>query len=109
MNEIEWKAYNYWFELMNQNIKMMYDGIIYLNVNPEKCYERIIKRGRPEESDLPLDYLKQIDLKHEQWIKNLDVPVLNLEWEDDLDLNILKQKEVGKKIRGWIVDKFKFV
>ncbi len=107
MNDCEWKAYNYWFDLMMETGGMIYDGIIYLKVNPEKCYERILKRGRPEESGLPLDYLKQIDLKHEEWMKSKEMPVLVLEWEDELDHNLEKQKEVGKRIKEWIFNKFK--
>lgn len=105
MNDVEWKAYNYWFDLMNENVGMLYDGIVYLKVNPEKCYERIVKRGRPEESELPLDYLKQIDEKHEEWIKSQNMPILVLEWADEFDHNEIKQKEIGKKIQDWIKEK----
>ena len=108
MNEVEWKAYNYWFDLMNDNVGMAYEGIIYLKVSPEKCHERILKRGRSEETDIPLDYLKQIDGKHEDWIKNQETPILVLEWVDELDHSVEKQKELGFKIQSWINEKFNY-
>lgn len=43
--------------------------IIYLRCEPEVCYERTKKRSRNEEETIPLDYLKKIHDKHENWIK----------------------------------------
>jgi len=105
MNDVEWKAYNYWFDLLSENVGMTYDGIVYLKVSPEKCFERIMKRGRPEESELPLDYLKQIDEKHEEWIKSQNMPILVLDWQDEFDHDEQKQKEIGKRIQEWIKEK----
>lgn len=106
MNDIEWKSYNYSFDLMSQNIDLKYDGIIYLDVKPDKCLERIVKRGRPEENDLPLDYLKQIDEKHEKWFSNQSLPILNIEWEDAFIGNPDKQKQIASLIKTWIKEKF---
>lgn len=95
------------FELITNNLDLSYDALIYLDVSPEKCYKRIVKRGRPEENDLPLEYLSQIHEKHENWLKTQEKPVLKLNWEDSFDENSEKQKEVAAKIKGFLCEKFK--
>jgi len=42
---------------------------IYIRSSPEKCYERIMKRGRDNEKEITLDYLKQIHILHEETYK----------------------------------------
>ena len=49
------------------------DLILYLRTSPEKCLERIKKRGRVEERPITLKYLKQLHDAHELWLgKNLE-------------------------------------
>ena len=44
------------------------DIIVYLRASPEICAQRINKRGRDEESDIPIEYLKRLHEKHENWL-----------------------------------------
>jgi len=39
---------------------------IYIRSSPEKCLERINKRGRENESEITLEYLKEIHILHEK-------------------------------------------
>ncbi len=39
---------------------------IYLRSDPEKCHERISKRGRPSEDAISMDYLKKLHDYHER-------------------------------------------
>lgn len=95
MNELEWQLYQTWFGWMIDSHVEMPDGFIYLKTDPEICYQRLIKRGRQEESGVTLEYIKGIHAKHERWlIEKCDlspaiekVPVLvldcNAEFETD--------------------------
>jgi deoxyadenosine/deoxycytidine kinase len=47
------------------------DRVIYLRTDPEKCFERIKTRNRPEESQISIEYLKSLHEAHEKWIQNL--------------------------------------
>jgi len=40
-------------------------GFIYVKCDSKMCVERIKKRGRKEEADIPIDYLTKIEDKHE--------------------------------------------
>ena len=62
MNSIETSCYKYWFEFLEEQFKPKPDGIIYIKCSPEKCLERIEKRGREEESKIPIEYLNTLDL-----------------------------------------------
>ena len=62
------------------------DLILYLRTPAEVCMERIKSRGREEESNIPLEYLLQLEELHDEWL--LDNPkavVLNGEnrWQPE--------------------------
>jgi deoxyguanosine kinase len=66
INEIEWKTYCYWFDTFKEKTKV--DVILYVNTDPEECFNRINKRSRPEEVDkISKDYLVVCHNKHLQW------------------------------------------
>lgn len=52
---------------------------VYLRTTPEVVYERIKKRARFEESNVPLKYLKDLHEAHENWLVRrkygLNIPV----------------------------------
>ena len=95
MTDVEWQAYNQWFQFLIPGKCQPPKGFIYLYVDPETAYTRIKKRNRLAEKQISLGYLKQIHAKHEQFLvqqKNImpglkDVPLLildcNREFEDD--------------------------
>lgn len=66
INEIEWQTYNYWFDTFKEKTKL--NMIIYVNTNPEICFERIKKRNRTGESNIPIDYLKHCHRLHNEWL-----------------------------------------
>jgi deoxyadenosine/deoxycytidine kinase len=69
-------------------------GIIYLDVPPEVCAERIVKRGRSGEEGIPITYLKKCHDYHEAWLKphNLDCPLETYTNVDAL-LQFVRSKE----------------
>ena len=88
MSLIELNIYNRWHEWLNNKFNTNPDIYIYLRTNPEVCYERIKKRNRNEESEIPLEYLKTLHDKHEEWlIKKEKTPVLVIDVNDDFDYN----------------------
>jgi len=53
-------------------------GVIYLDVEPEICAERILKRGRMGEENIKMDYLQRCHEYHQTWLNTteLDYPVI---------------------------------
>lgn len=84
MNQLEKNCYYTWFDWLEEKFGPKPDGIIYVKTSPEKCKERIIKRNRSEEDSIPLDYLKELDDRHNKWLLNWDkTPVLVIDNEED--------------------------
>lgn len=106
MNALEWKLYQEWFSWLVGTYAQKLNGFIYLQTDPEICYERLRKRNRSEEEGVSLDYLKKIHEKHEQWLveraemdKTIDdARVLVLECNEDFEGNEAEQKKHMTKI-----------
>jgi deoxyadenosine/deoxycytidine kinase len=49
------------------------DGVIYLTIPPDICAERIVKRGRSGEENIPIEYLEKCSKYHETWLNKLDL------------------------------------
>lgn len=68
MNESEWQLYQELWDFLALNYCEEPDKIIYLRTPAEVCLERIKMRGRNEEQQVPLDYLKQLEDLHDEWL-----------------------------------------
>lgn len=92
MTDVEWQAYNRFFETITQGCQIP-QGFIYLYVDPAIALERIKKRNRAGESTIPLKYLQEINDRHQEFLitqkhtiphlKN--VPVLILDCSQDIE------------------------
>lgn len=85
LTDIEYKILDdtFLFLIKKQDIKL--DLIIYLRSEPQECYNRMLKRSRPEETQtLQLEHFEKFHKLHEDFLigensllkKVLDVPVL---------------------------------
>ena len=55
-------------------------AIIYLRCDPRVCSERIKKRNREGEEEIPLEYLTNVHERHEEWIgRQKDTKVLTID------------------------------
>ena len=70
---MEWQLYIEWFDWLTQHFsKVTPDKFIYLKANPEISYQRMVNRTRDEETNVPIDYLKQVAEKHDNWLLDED-------------------------------------
>ena len=102
MNEIEWVDYCAWFDWLAETFNIKPTGIIYLRADPETSYERIKKRCRSGEETIPFEYLKQLHLKHEQWLMGGEPNVLVLDVNDDFENNQEKINEMCEKVKNFV-------
>jgi len=65
----DWETYRAFYHSILQAIKPP-DLMIYLRCSMRTLRKRIRLRGRPMEQDIPLSYLKRLDLLYEQWISD---------------------------------------
>lgn len=107
MSALEWKLYQEWFAWLVDTYTAKPAGFIYLRVDPEICYQRILKRSRSAESSISLEYIKMLHRKHEEWLiekKEVspslrDVPVLTLPCNVEFEKNREEQEKHLKKIK----------
>jgi deoxyadenosine/deoxycytidine kinase len=80
ISDIEWKVYNVWHSKIRELFNITISGIIYIQTDPEICYNRIKIRSRTGEETIPLDYLQLLDKKHNDWLINRPVIDTDKKW-----------------------------
>jgi deoxyadenosine/deoxycytidine kinase len=69
MDDTEWALYlSFWEYLRNQAPHP--DAILYLRTPAEECFRRLQVRGRAEEQGISLEYLRQLEECHDEWLLN---------------------------------------
>jgi len=68
MSKTEWQLYCKLWDWLETNWCAEPDRIVYLRTPAEVCQERIEKRGREEETTIPLEYLRDLETLHDEWL-----------------------------------------
>ncbi|XP_078527411.1 thymidine kinase 2, mitochondrial [Lissotriton helveticus] len=97
MPEPDYVVLTEWFDWIMKNMPISVDLIVYLQLSPKTCYERLKMRCREEEKVVPMEYLEAIHNLHEEWLINrtrftVPAPVLVINADDDLQ-NMIRQYE----------------
>ena len=94
-NKIEKINYSIYLKWFNEFITdLPVDKIIYLNTSPEICHSRILKRSRAGDDKVSLEYLKNCDNYHNDWLLNSSIQVLTI----DGNINI---EEFPNTLNDW--------
>jgi len=104
---VNYQIYLSWFDTFIDEYKV--NKIIYVNTNPEICFERIGKRHRDGESNISLEYLTKCHLYHENMLdKTLSDCVfdnqLTLDGNIDICINVNIINEWTTMIRNYIFE-----
>lgn len=84
MSERDFINYRKLFKLMSSMIQAP-DLLIYLRSSVPTLVDQIQKRGRQYEESIRLDYLKNLNNRYENWIKNYDSGKLLIVDADNID------------------------
>lgn len=89
MSSVEYGVYRKWFDWMVTEEKPHVDLIVYLRTSPEECFERIKRRSRTEESEIPMSLITSIHECYEDWLIRktkfpVPAPVLILDGNKEL-------------------------
>jgi deoxyadenosine/deoxycytidine kinase len=68
MKKTEWQLYCKLWDWLESNWCAEPDKIVYLRTPAEVCQERIEARGRAEESTIPIEYLRDLEALHDEWL-----------------------------------------
>ncbi|XP_054269663.1 deoxynucleoside kinase-like isoform X1 [Macrosteles quadrilineatus] len=94
-----------WYDWIENNLDIGLDLIVYLRSDPVVVYERMQRRGRPEESPVSLQYLTDLHNSYERWLVDCDpsslpAPVLVVDVNNDLPTVQAMYKTVEQYILG---------
>ena len=110
MSELEWQIYKEWFGWLVEKYTTRPSGFVYLKASPEICYQRLTKRNRSEETEIPLAYLQALHQRHEDWLvekKDVievlkNVPVLTLDCNKDFEADFEQQQKHIQAVQDFI-------
>lgn len=86
MNQVDYDILTEFVKLYNTMLESYNVSILYLKAEPSICHERLIKRNRHEETEVPLSYLEKIESKYENYINNINkYPVIQINTERDVE------------------------
>lgn len=101
IEDINYQIYRKWFHTFAQDFPI--DAFIYVNTMPTNCFDRVNKRSRTGENNIPLEYLQNCHSYHEQMIDkfhnvlqidgNVDINDKHNEmelWIDQIDKKIVQ-------------------
>lgn len=96
IEDVCYQIYLTWFEEFAKDFPINYS--VYLNTEPEKCYERIHKRARDGEEVIPLAYLKDCHNYHEEFLdENKGIQTNKLILDGNVDIY-----ENEKTVEQWL-------
>ena len=101
MSEIEWNDYTSWFDWLTESFDVKPKGYIYLRADPGISHERVKIRNRGGEESIPLDYLKTLHEKHDDWLLK-ENNVLVLDVNEDFENNPDKLLEIIQSVLKFI-------
>ena len=87
----EYIIYQKWYEEFISDVPI--GAIVYIKASPETCLERVNIRAR-EGENIPLEYLKECDKYHDDWINSEHIPKLVI----DADIDLHKNPEANIRI-----------
>jgi deoxyadenosine/deoxycytidine kinase len=102
LETIEHAAYQLWCDFYYEFVrKDIGKKIIYLRCDPETCYSRIKIRGREEEKNITLEYLKELHTAHEEWLMNNPLTLV-LDCNKDFEHDIEWKTELINKVKNFL-------
>lgn len=87
IEEVEYKIYLKWFDEFVEDVRV--DNIVYVMCNPATADNRVKKRSRTGENNIPIDYLTKVHNYHQEWLINSsECPITLLDGESDREKDI---------------------
>ena len=95
----EYIIYKKWYDEFISDVPIA--AIVYIKASPEICLKRVNIRAR-EGENIPLEYLKECDKYHDEWINSENIPKLVIDADIDLKKNPEANFEILKQIDTFI-------
>jgi len=102
---INYQIYLNWFDTFSSEFPV--HKVVYVKTSPKNCYERISKRSREGEENIPLSYLESCSFYHDNMLdKNLITCVCETQLVLNGNIDIYKNSE---QVNNWIKEITAFI
>jgi deoxyguanosine kinase len=104
IEHVNYKIYLNWFDTFSDEFPV--NKVVYVKTSPNKCYQRIVKRSRTGEENIPLEYLTSCSNYHDNMLDKENQECVCLD-QLILDGNV-DIYENKNQVNEWIneIDKF---
>lgn len=106
ITEMEWKMYTQWWDWLSKECCRRIgkpSGYIYLRTTADIAFERMNKRKRTEESEIPYDYIEKNVASHEQWLlEDTEANVLVVDASVDFETHPEEFEKILQQIQTFI-------
>ena len=104
IEHVNYQIYLNWFDTFSDEFPV--NKVVYVKTSPDKCYQRIVKRSRTGEENIPLDYLASCSNYHDNMLDKQNQECVCLD-QLILDGNV-DIYENKNQVNEWIneIDKF---
>jgi deoxyadenosine/deoxycytidine kinase len=104
IEHVNYQIYLNWFDTFSDEFPV--NKVVYVKTSPDKCYQRIVKRSRTGEENIPLEYLTSCSIYHDNMLdkQNLECVCLD-QLILDGNVDIYENKN---QVYEWINDIDKF-
>lgn len=101
MQERDYRTYLHLFRHMS-NFMCRPSVIVYLDVKPERSFERVRQRSRDVESGVTLQYLTALYNEYERFIQDISraVPVIKVDWDRFRDVQEMAEVIEREYLKG---------
>lgn len=106
LNDLEWGVYQKMWEFDTRDV-ILPSGFIYLRVPAETCLQRIQKRKRFEERSISLEYIRNLEKKHDDWLLDKKNIPENIQLVSTLVLDDVGNVHEDKNLQQAYVQKVK--
>ncbi|MFH1131493.1 MAG: deoxynucleoside kinase [Pseudomonadota bacterium] len=103
MNKRDWETYQGLYQTILRSLRPP-DLMVYLKGNLRTVRKRIKSRGRPEEQQVPISYLRRLNELYEEWFERYDLsPTLVLETDNmDYATDLIDRLDLLQKIEKYL-------
>lgn len=98
MKKTEWQLYCKLWDWLESNWCAEPDKIVYLRTPANVCLERIEARGRAEEAAIPIEYLRDLEVLHDEWLTDNPKAIMidgTKQWTARDFYDVLREAEVA--------------
>lgn len=82
IEDIQYQVYEQFYSEYMDDLHL--DGVVYIDAEASKCYERVKKRSRNGETTITEEYLQKCKEYHDNWLNNTDLEKLQIDANEDV-------------------------